>query len=271
MAPATSPDCGATPTRNALVIAGAVLTLVGCRSYTLLDHSAPRAAATPVASHVQLGVHCTEVTPALAQTDYLPVDNGVRVATVDAGSVAEASGIEVGDVLLKYGDLSLHQISDLTAAIAATTKGADVSITVWRRTGQSVVHVRFDDSSITQLESGGQEQRPVQASSASAGPQAATPSASHVRLGVHCAQVTPELLRTEHLPADARIRVATVEAGSVAETAGIHVGDVLLKYGDHSLNEISDLTAAIAATTKGADVPITVWRRTGQSVVDVQF
>jgi serine protease Do len=84
-------------------------------------------------------------------------------------------------------------------------------------------------------------------------------------------QVTPELAQTDHLPVDVGVRVVTVEAGSVAEESGIEVGDLLLKYGDRSLNEISDLTAAIAATRKGADVPITVWRRTGESVVEVQF
>jgi len=84
-----------------------------------------------------------QVTPELAQTDHLPVDIGVRVVSVEAGSIAEAGGIQVGDVILKYGDLSLYQISDLTTAIAATTKGADVPITVWRPTGEVVLDVQF--------------------------------------------------------------------------------------------------------------------------------
>jgi S1-C subfamily serine protease len=99
--------------------------------------------ATAVASRVRLGVHCTQVTPELAQTDHLPVDIGVRVVSVETGSIAEAGGIQVGDLILKYGDLSLYQISDLTAAIAATTKGADVPITVWRPTGEAVLDVQF--------------------------------------------------------------------------------------------------------------------------------
>jgi S1-C subfamily serine protease len=109
-------------------------------------------------------------------------------------------------------------------------------------------------------------------SAAPAAPQAvATPGAPHVRLGVHCMQVTPELAQTEHLPVDIGVRVVTVESGSIAEASGIEAGDVILKYGDRSLSEINELTAAIAATAKGADIPITVWRRTGESVVDVQF
>jgi serine protease Do len=108
--------------------------------------SAPPAAhadAPPLASHVRLGVHCLQITPALAQTDHLPVHTGVRVVTIEAGSVAEAFGIKVGDVLLKYGDRPLSQIGDLTAAIGATTPGAEVAITIWRRSGRAVAEVRF--------------------------------------------------------------------------------------------------------------------------------
>jgi hypothetical protein len=102
-------------------------------------------------------------------------------------------------------------------------------------------------------------------------PTAVGPDSSHVRLGLHCTQVTPELAEAVHMPGDTGVRVATLEAGSVAEASGIKVGDVLLKYGDRPLNQISDLTAAIAATTTGATIPITVWRTTGESVVDVRF
>jgi S1-C subfamily serine protease len=84
-----------------------------------------------------------QVTKVIAHKNHMPVQTGVRVATVEAGSVAEASGIKVGDLLLKYGDRSLKQITDLMAAIAVTSKGAEVPITVWRRTGKSVVHVQF--------------------------------------------------------------------------------------------------------------------------------
>ena len=99
----------------------------------------------------------------------------------------------------------------------------------------------------------------------------ATPGSPHVRLGVHCMQVTVAFAQRYHLPNENYVRVVTLEAGSVAEAGGIRVGDLLLKYSDHRLNEISDLTAAIGATTKGATVPIRVWRRTGEKIVDVQF
>lgn len=101
--------------------------------------------------------------------------------------------------------------------------------------------------------------------------QAAPPVEPHVRLGVHCEKVTPELAHAAHLSVDTGVRVVTVEAGSVAQEYGIKVGDVIVKYGDQSIREVNDLATAIAATSWGAVVPITVSRRTGEEDVLVQF
>lgn len=84
------------------------------------------------------------LTPELAQTNHFPAGTGVRVATIEAGSVAEAAGIKVGDVIRKYGNLPVGEINDLSSAIAATRPGAEVPITIWRRTGESVVNAQFD-------------------------------------------------------------------------------------------------------------------------------
>jgi S1-C subfamily serine protease len=101
--------------------------------------------------------------------------------------------------------------------------------------------------------------------------QAAPSVESHVRLGVRCVKVTPELARSAHLSVDSGVRVVTIEAGSVAQQNGIKVGDVIVKYADHPISEVNELAAAIAATTWGAVVPITIARRTGEEDVLVQF
>lgn len=73
----------------------------------------------------------------------MKVDAGVRVTAVEAGSLAAESGIRVGDVIVKYGDVSISEVSDLSSAIAATTRGAEVAITVVRRTGEEFVVVQY--------------------------------------------------------------------------------------------------------------------------------
>ena len=99
--------------------------------------------ASPVEPHVRLGVHCEKVTAELAHKTHLPVETGVRVVTVEAGSVAQQYGIKVGDIILKYGDQPITEVNELAAAIAATNWGAVVPITISRRTGQEDVLVQF--------------------------------------------------------------------------------------------------------------------------------
>ena len=189
--------------------------------------------------------------------------DGLRVVSVEKYGPAARAGLTVGDLITHIDGKPTAPVYWEYAAQNITNAKGTVTLRIAGRGDRTL-----------SLSMGGARTAGTTnpAPNDSAPPQAgATTGASHVRLGVHCMHVTPEIAQTDHLPVDIGVRVVTVEAGSVAEAGGIQVGDVLLKYGDRSLNEISDLTAAIAATTKGAYVPITLWRRTGESVVAVQF
>jgi S1-C subfamily serine protease len=85
------------------------------------------------------------------------------------------------------------------------------------------------------------------------------PPVGHVRLGVHCVK------------GRSGVRVTSIETESLAQESGLRVGDVIVKYGDRVITEVSELTAAIYATPRGAEVAITVSRGTGEEVVVVQF
>jgi membrane-associated protease RseP (regulator of RpoE activity) len=191
---------------------------------------------------------------------------GLRVVSVEKYGPAARAGLRAGDIITHIDGKETAPIYWEYAAQNITNAEGPVTLRIAGRGDRTLL-----------LSTGGARTEgttnpvPNDSASPAASQTGATTAASHVRLGVHCMQVTAALAPVYHLPVDIGVRVVTVEAGSVAEAGGIHVGDVLLKYGDRSLNEISDLTAAIAATTKGAGVPITVWRRTGESVVDVQF
>jgi S1-C subfamily serine protease len=85
------------------------------------------------------------------------------------------------------------------------------------------------------------------------------PPVGHVRLGVHCVK------------GRAGVRVTAIEAESLAQESGLRAGDVILKYGNRVITEVSDLTAAINATSRGAEVAITVSRGTSEEIVVVQY
>jgi S1-C subfamily serine protease len=195
---------------------------------------------------------------------FAPDPDGLRVVSVEKNGPAARAGLTAGDLITDVDGKPTAPVYWEYAAQNITNAEGTVTLSVAGREDLS-------------LSMGGArtEDTTNPAPNVSAPPvvprAGAPPGAAHVRLGVHCTQVTAALAQVYHLPKDTGVRVVTVEAGSVAESGGIRVGDVLVMYGDRSLNKVSDLTAAIAGTTTGADVPITVWRRTGKSVVKVQF
>jgi hypothetical protein len=190
--------------------------------------------------------------------------DGLKVMTVAKYGPAARTGLSPGDLITKIDGKLCGPIYWEYAAQSITNATKDVTLTI-RGKGDRVLSLASRATMANDTAPSDPALSPAPESGAFPG------ASSHVRLGVHCMQVSTPLAQTEHLPIGAAVRVETVEAGSVAEAAGIHVGDVLLKYGDRSLTEIGDLTAAIAATTQGAAISITVWRRTGESVVGVQF
>ncbi|MEC5191606.1 MULTISPECIES: trypsin-like peptidase domain-containing protein [unclassified Arthrobacter] len=65
--------------------------------------------------------------------------------------------------------------------------------------------------------------------------------------------------------------VATVEAGSAADKAGIKVGDVVTKFQDLTISDPNQLTAAVREQAAGAAVKVTVLRGGKEQQLDVNL
>lgn len=79
-------------------------------------------------------------------------------------------------------------------------------------------------------------------------------------LGVQIQDVTPELARSLGLAAAEGALVADVIVGSPAQKSGVHVGDVIRRYGDTPVKNAKDLSRRVAGTDKGHDIFLEVWR-----------
>jgi PDZ domain len=98
-------------------------------------------APTPSSEHPTLGVTVTAAPPSL--TTALKIDGGLVVVRVSPGSAAERAGVKVGDILRKYGERDLRAPNDLPNAVAQTSNGAVVDLTVQRGMGVTVVPVKY--------------------------------------------------------------------------------------------------------------------------------
>jgi len=79
-----------------------------------------------------LGVTIQQVTPDVAEGLGLDKAGGALVASVAEDSPAQAAGIQQGDVILSYAGEEIDTIRDLTRAVAATRRGAQEKIQIWR-------------------------------------------------------------------------------------------------------------------------------------------
>ncbi len=79
-------------------------------------------------------------------------------------------------------------------------------------------------------------------------------------VGVSVQSVTPELARSFHLAEPHGALVAEVEKGSPGAQAGVQRGDVIVRWGDQTIDSSHDLPRIVAATPPGARVPLEIVR-----------
>jgi S1-C subfamily serine protease len=74
------------------------------------------------------------------------------------------------------------------------------------------------------------------------------------------------VVRFHRLPAESGILVSSVEKNSPAERAGLLDGDVIVGYGDRTIESIDDLHRLLVEEQLGVGTPLTILRR-GEKIV----
>jgi len=75
-----------------------------------------------------LGVGSRTVNPSLAEAMNLSVDRGALIAELVAGSPADAAGLRVNDVIVRFGGKEIRNVADLVRAIRASEIDEEVQI-----------------------------------------------------------------------------------------------------------------------------------------------
>jgi serine protease Do len=90
-------------------------------------------------------------------------------------------------------------------------------------------------------------------------------------LGVHIQGLDEDLAKSLGLDDAKGALVAEVTPDSPAASAGFKRGDVVLSYAGHEIDELRDLTSAVADTRAGTDVDVVVWRDGGEKTLKVEI
>jgi len=88
-------------------------------------------------------------------------------------------------------------------------------------------------------------------------------------LGVELVSITADTARAQNLKVKEGAGLRAVTPGSPAEKAGLRVGDIIVKVGDHDVKNLGDVTNALAKYKPGQTVKVQVSRNGSTVAVDV--
>jgi serine protease Do len=195
-----------------------------------------------------LGLLSQPVTASLQRAFGLPDMHGALVAEVLAGSPAEASGLQPGDVVLEFDGRPIRRADDLQWLVATSRPGRHVGLAVRRKDTvlrlETTMRVDPDDPVPSPVES--------------------APRGHVSPLGIAVSEITPSMARELGLPDARGVVVVQVEPGSPASEVGLERGDLLVRIGERPIEQLDDYGRAVRGLPAGAMIRLLA-RRSGRS------
>ncbi len=184
-----------------------------------------------------LGVVIQEVNADMAEALGMEKAAGALVTNVSQGSPAEAAGMQVGDVIVRFDGSPVNASSELPLMVARTPVGKAVDVVIQRDGQPAALRVTVaklgDDEVVAALEDG-----------------------NDLGLTVRDAQArfSPGARRREG------VVVTAVASRSPAETAGIQVGDIILEIDRERIGSVRDFRRVVAGLDEGTGILLLVRR-----------
>mgnify|MGYP000916262174 CR=1 FL=1 len=93
----------------------------------------------------RIGVGIADVTRDVAEPLGLPRAAGALVRSVERDGPADRAGVQVGDIILRFGDRQIDKASDLPRLVGGTAPGTRVDVEVWRRGERRSLRLTVDE------------------------------------------------------------------------------------------------------------------------------
>ncbi len=174
-----------------------------------------------------LGVRIQSVDDATAEALSLGAPRGALVAGIDDKGPAKPSGLEVGDVIVRFDGREVKDSRDLPRIVASTPVGKAVEVIVMRKGQEQTKQV-----TLGRLEDGEKQQQANLQQ-----PPTDTPTATRQALGLSLSGMTDDLRRRFSLKDDQKgVVVTRVDPNSAAADKRIQPGDIIVEVGQEPVS-----------------------------------
>ena len=194
-----------------------------------------------------LGVEIQEVTADLAQSFGLPKAEGALIASIDKDGPAAKSGLERGDVVLKFDGKDVHDEHELPVLVADTPINKKVEVEVVRNGKHKDLEVTVGEL----------KEAPVQTAKA---------EEPGTNWGMQVGDITAEIASQFHLQADKGVVVRHVAPDSPAADAGIQPGDLILEVDHDKVASVNDFLAKAREAKKSSKSALLLVQRGGATI-----
>lgn len=175
----------------------------------------------------RIGVQIGEVTKEVAESLGMQRAQGALIQRVEPGGPAEKSGLEAGDIILKFNGTNIEKSSDLPRLVGATKPGTRSTLTVWRKGASKDVTVsvaELEPEKVAKKEE--RKQKPEQVANA---------------LGLVVSDLTDA--QRKELKVDGGVLVDSAEGP--ASRAGLRAGDVILRLNNSDVKDTKQFNALV--------------------------
>lgn len=183
-----------------------------------------------------LGVKIQEVTEEVANSIGFTKPYGALVLEVSPDGPAKDSGIQAGDVIVKFNGKQVSLMRSLPRMVAQTEIGSRSEVTVWRKGHEHHYTVKLGqlpDDSVTPKTIQQQSDKPQ--------------TRQRDIVGMVMAPLNRQLRQTYSIPSDVNgLFLLDIKASSLAAQRGLQPGDVIVEANQEALDSVTTFQAIIA-------------------------
>jgi serine protease Do len=189
-----------------------------------------------------LGVGIQPLTVELARKFGVKEGDGVLVNEVFEQDPAAAAGIKPGDIVARIDGIAIDTPNRLSRVVAGLHPGSTVQVEIVRDQQRMVLNVALTE-------------RRGHAVTASL-PQADT----EIKLGLDVQELTPGLAEKFNLQESRGVLISKVEPGSLAQSEGLHEGDLIKEVNRTPVGSIGEFSSAVSKIQRGDTLLLRVLR-----------